>query len=107
MPMPMKSCMVPKANANAPANTPSACADRPNSARRPVAMMAVMVRNAWLSAKPVTSASSMAQAARRGSSGVVGVGGGGTCTVVGLQKGVATGCPVPSVHGQGGDRCLA
>ena len=62
MAMPMKSCMVPKANAKVPANTPSAWADRPNSACSPVAMMAVMVRNAWLSAKPLTSASSMAQA---------------------------------------------
>ena len=67
--MPMNTCMAPKAKANAPANTPSACADKPNSARKPVAMMAVMVRNAWLSAKPATSASSIVQAARADSSG--------------------------------------
>ncbi|MNY50865.1 hypothetical protein D3C86_1864090 [compost metagenome] len=62
----MNNCIAPNANANAPANSPSACAERPNSACSPVAMMAVMVRNAWLSAKPEISASSMVHAVRLG-----------------------------------------
>ena len=85
MPTPMNSCMVPNANAKAPANTPSAWADSPNSARNPVAMMAVMVRNAWLSAKPDTSASSMAQAARDERSGTGGDAGRAVGTGAGLQ----------------------
>ncbi|GDY34312.1 hypothetical protein ACINB_02050 [Acidovorax sp. NB1] len=52
--------------------------------------MAVMVRNAWLSAKPETSASSMAQAAREESRGASCDGGRGVDTGAGLQKEVGS-----------------
>jgi hypothetical protein len=44
MPMPMKSCMAPKAKWKAPENRPRACADSPNSACSGPAMMAPTVR---------------------------------------------------------------
>ena len=74
----MNSCVVPNAK-QSPANSPSAWADSPNSARSPVAMMAVMVRNAWLSAKPVISTSSTPQAVRAECRAGRGRGKGGVC----------------------------
>ena len=61
MPTPTNNCMVPKENANAPANTPSAWGESPNSPRKSTARIVVTVRNAWLIAKPAISAASIAQ----------------------------------------------
>lgn len=66
MPMPMSNWATPKDSANSPANEPSDCADRPKSVRRPSAMMDVTVLKAWLSAKPVSRQTSMAQAEESG-----------------------------------------
>ncbi len=66
MPMPMSSCATPKDSANSPANEPRDCAERPKSVRRPSAMMEVTVLKAWLSAKPVSRQTSMAQAEESG-----------------------------------------
>ncbi len=56
---PMTSCAAANARWYAPAKTPSACAERPNSPWTWPAMTAATVRKAWLSAKTTVSAASM------------------------------------------------
>ena len=76
MPMPMNSCMAPKAKWKAPANRPSAWALRPNSSCSGAAIKAATLRQDWLSAKAEAKASSMIQAERReaGAEGVLAAG---------------------------------
>src|SRR3989344_5396805 len=56
-PTPISNWATPKERPNSPANAPSDPGESPKSAVSPWATMAVVVRKAWLSANPLSSAS--------------------------------------------------
>ena len=64
MPIPIASCSVPNAKWKVPAKSPSACSDSANSCCSGGAMIAAVVRYAWLSAKAETSATSIVHGLR-------------------------------------------
>ena len=91
-PTPISNWATPNDRPNSPAKAPSDPGDRPNSAVSPWARMAVVVRNAWLSANPLSSVSSMAHSTRLGGRPLSAVGvGAGAGAAAGVDLGIGGG----------------
>src|SRR5450830_1893784 len=89
----MTNWLRPKEKAKVAANKPNACVDKPNSCCKPVAIIAVTVRKAWLSAKALTRASKGSQ----GTAAADWAGDSGEADMAGTGNGIRPTVAPPSV----------